>query len=232
MHCLNCHEPLQGPYCSSCGQKRTGRLGFRRVVADAFRAVTNLDSKFTRTLVGMTLRPGEVAREYVDGRRSSYMNPIKYAFFSTTFFLLLVHLFEIPVWRLARADRESFMTIFSLISYMVFVNVFGPATVERLAFWKERRNLAECYVFCLFSYGHLAFFYTAAAFLGAYESFKSYLVIVAGAMAFLAWGLVGFYRTRVWRAVLSAIFMALSYYLVGGAIGRLIGQLLRAASAS
>lgn len=225
--CLNCHEPLHGAYCSSCGQKRAGRITFRGVVADAFRALTNLDSKFTRTVIGMTRSPGRVVREYVDGRRSSYMNPIKYAFVSTTIFLVVIHLFEIPVWRLARADRESFMKIFSLISYMVFVNVFGPAAVQRIAFWKERRTLAECYVFGLFSYGHLAYYYTTAAALGAYESWRTYLVIVAGAVAFLAWGLVGFYRTRVWRAALAAVFMVPSYYVVGGLLARLVRELLR-----
>ena len=90
-----------------------------------------------------------------------------------------------------------------------------------------RIRLAECYVFGLFSYGHLAFFYAVAAFLGAYESWKSYLVIVAGAMAFLAWGLVGFYRTRPWRAALAALFMAPAYYVVGGMMGRLVAELLR-----
>ena len=227
INCTNCHTPLSGLYCSACGQKRIGRLSFRGVITDAFKALTNLDSRFARTVLGMTRHPGKVAREYVDGRRGAYMNPIKYAFLTTTFFLLLIHLFKVPVWRLTGTSREGFMTIFSLISYLVFINVFGPATVQRLAFWKEPTNLIECYVFGLFSYGHLAFFYSIAALLGAYNSFKSYLVIVIFAMFFLAWGLVGFYRTRVWRAGLTAFFMAVSYYLVGGLVSRLIEMVSR-----
>lgn len=217
--CPNCGATLKGPYCSTCGQKRPQRISFLRVLTDALDTLVSLDSKVVRTFTGLTRNPGRVAREYVEGRRSTYVNPIKYAFFTTTLFLLVVHLFDIPVWKLGRTTRENFMPIFSLISYMVFVNVFGPVTVQRLAFWKQPRNLAECYVFAVFSYGHLAFLYMIASFFGAYDNYRNYLLILTGAFLYLTWGLVGFYRAALWRAALTAVPMVLSYYVVGALVG-------------
>lgn len=225
--CLNCGTPHESRYCPECGQRRVERITFRGVFADALHALTNLDSRFLRTVAGLTQRPGELTREYVEGRREAYMNPVKYAFFTTTFFVLMLHLFKIPVWRLTGGPPERFMAVFSLLSYMIFVNVLGAAAVQRLLFLKSGRNLAECYVFVLFCYGHAVLLFLVAAFLGAYDSWKTYLVIPLGSAALLAWGLVDFYGTRVWRAAASALLMVVAYYLTGGLLGRAIGFAMR-----
>lgn len=220
--CPNCGAALTGAFCAACGQKRVRRLTFRSVFSDALGTVINLDSKFSQTVIGLTRNPGRVIAEYVDGRRGAYMNPIKYAFFTTSFFLVMIHLFEVPVWNLTGSSREGFMKVFGMLSYLVFLNVLGPALVQRAFFPRRGRNLAECYVFALFCWGHAALLYTVAALLGAYNSFKSYLVIPLGLAAFMSWGLVGFQRTRVWRAIPVAFVMVVSYYFLGGLFGGLI----------
>lgn len=221
--CLNCGTPVRERFCPDCGQRRVGRITFRGVFADAAHALTNLDSRFLRTVAGLTQRPGAVTREYVEGRREAYMNPVKYAFFTTTFFVLMIHLFEIPVWRLMNSPPESFMAIFSLLSYLVFVNALGAAAVQRLLFLRSGRNLAECYAFVLFCYGHAVLLFLVAAFLGAYDGWKTYAVIPLGTAALLAWGLVGFYGTRAWRAVPSALIMVVAYYFTGALMSFVIG---------
>ena len=105
----------------------------------------------------MTLRPGQTARAYIEGKRWSYLNPIKYILFTTTLFLLLMVLFFI-----------------------------------------------------------------VAVFLGAYNSFANYSGVVVGTILYLAWALVGFYRTRIWWATLTAFFMAVSYHVMGALMSFLI----------
>ena len=78
--CVNCSHPLgDGDYCPACGQRqRSGRLTFqgiaRRAVADGF----SLDRGFFYTLVALTRRPGEVAKDFVAGRTAPYTSPIRY----------------------------------------------------------------------------------------------------------------------------------------------------------
>ena len=89
--CLNCEVPLTGRWCANCGQKHldgppTMALFFEELIA----ALTHADSRFWRTLKALLLRPGFLAREFFDGRRVSYLPPVRlYLGISLVFFLWL-----------------------------------------------------------------------------------------------------------------------------------------------
>ena len=70
--CRNCEAELVGDFCHLCGQHvpRSERLNTREVLRDFFGRILNLESSFLRTLVGLTLRPGTVCSEYVEGNCS------------------------------------------------------------------------------------------------------------------------------------------------------------------
>jgi Protein of unknown function (DUF3667) len=75
--CDNCGAVLVGPYCHACGQSaerpETSVRGFlRHAAAD----LTSLDSRFLRTLALLLARPGRLTREYLDGRRVRYTQPL------------------------------------------------------------------------------------------------------------------------------------------------------------
>lgn len=87
---MNCGALVQGRYCQACGQENiVPRQNFWSLcwhfVADIF----HFDGKFFDTLKYLLLRPGRVPREYVEGRRMRYLDPIRmYIFTSTVFFLI------------------------------------------------------------------------------------------------------------------------------------------------
>jgi hypothetical protein len=76
--CSNCGTPLQGKYCSACGQQRLDERDrrFTRWLADALRQVTEVDGKLLRSLRLLLFSPGLLSREYLDGRRARYSAPI------------------------------------------------------------------------------------------------------------------------------------------------------------
>lgn len=79
--CANCYEPMHGNYCYACGQKDIGnRLSMKVFMSQMLEALTEVDSKFWRTLRELTLNPGRVAANYIAGNRASYINPVKYLF--------------------------------------------------------------------------------------------------------------------------------------------------------
>jgi hypothetical protein len=63
---------------------------FGHLVGHFFADITHFDSKIFTTLKDLILRPGFLTREYAEGRRVQYLNPIRmYVFISAIFFLVL-----------------------------------------------------------------------------------------------------------------------------------------------
>lgn len=90
--CPNCATPRLGPYCQECGQKAAGRLTLKGFFQTGFARAFSMDRGYLRTFVGLMKRPGEVAREYVDGRRARYTNPLTYWLIAATFQLIALWL--------------------------------------------------------------------------------------------------------------------------------------------
>jgi len=94
--CMDCGEQLQGPYCHSCGQKKSN---IHRSTLKLIREVTaeqvSLDSKLTKALKFLIIKPGFLTTEYFAGRRTRYYTPVRlYLLMSVLFFFLKV--FVIP----------------------------------------------------------------------------------------------------------------------------------------
>jgi hypothetical protein len=77
-HCPNCDTLLVGRWCHACGQKRIepDERTVRWFLGEFFAALTNLDSRFMRSLVSLLTRPGQLAAEWMAGRRARWLPPI------------------------------------------------------------------------------------------------------------------------------------------------------------
>jgi hypothetical protein len=99
MSCLNCSTALTGDYCHACGQKAHVHRSLAAFFHDLLHGVFHFEGKIWRTLPMLALRPGELTRSYIDGKRMSYVSPI--ALFLFCVFLMfavasLTGLGEIP----------------------------------------------------------------------------------------------------------------------------------------
>lgn len=94
--CLNCGAMVQGRYCHVCGQENVvAKETFWHMVKHFFYDITHFDSNFFATIHHLILRPGFLSKEYMSGRRASYLHPIKmYVFTSAIFFLLFFSFFQ------------------------------------------------------------------------------------------------------------------------------------------
>lgn len=76
--CLNCGNQFKGDYCPHCGQKaKTKRLKIREIIADFANSIIGGDNKFANTCLGLCKRPGHMVREYLQGHRARYYNPLQ-----------------------------------------------------------------------------------------------------------------------------------------------------------
>lgn len=74
--CLNCGTALVGPHCHSCGQRSHVHRTIGAFFHDMVHGVLHFEGKIWRTLPMLAWRPGQLTREYIEGRRASYVSPI------------------------------------------------------------------------------------------------------------------------------------------------------------
>ncbi len=91
LECPNCGGMAPLKFCPACGQKRINKHEYsvRHFFGHILHEITHLDSnKIFRTLGALIFSPGKLTREYLDGRRGQYINPIRvYLTVSAIYFL-------------------------------------------------------------------------------------------------------------------------------------------------
>ena len=95
--CLNCNAALQGRFCHVCGQENLEpKESFWHLVRHFMEDITHFDGKFFTTLQYLLFRPAFLSKEYLKGRRMSYLHPVRlYVFTSFVFFLLFFSLSKV-----------------------------------------------------------------------------------------------------------------------------------------
>ena len=77
--CKNCDAPLTGKFCVNCGQiADIHRISMGYVSHEFLHAVTHADRGFLLLIKKLFLYPGVVAKEYIDGKRKKYFNPLSF----------------------------------------------------------------------------------------------------------------------------------------------------------
>lgn len=92
--CHNCGAALDGPYCSTCGQRHLDRLRFayfRRKIVDL---LFDVEHGLLHTLRLAARNPGRLARRYVEGERKSFVGPVAFFLLTTTGMYLVYFVFK------------------------------------------------------------------------------------------------------------------------------------------
>jgi len=86
--CLNCGAPRLGPWCAQCGQRAAAtRPTLHELLHDAVHELAHLDGKIIRSAGLLLFKPGELTREFLDGKRVRAVSPIRmYLLCSLLFF--------------------------------------------------------------------------------------------------------------------------------------------------
>jgi len=97
--CRNCQKPLDGDYCSSCGQRN---IDLERpiwgLVGDVVKETFELDGRAALTIKTLFRHPGMLTSEFLAGRRRTYTPPLRlYLVTSISFFVLVAWLAQTGV---------------------------------------------------------------------------------------------------------------------------------------
>ncbi len=91
--CLNCRHVVEKRFCPTCGQENTDtRKTFHHLFIHFFEDLTHYENAFWKTIKNLLLKPATLTKEYLSGKRLSYLAPVRlYIFISfITFFLIAV----------------------------------------------------------------------------------------------------------------------------------------------
>jgi hypothetical protein len=86
--CLNCGTPLEGAFCSKCGQKAGNpNPTFHHLLHELGHELLHVDGRLWSSLRLLFTRPGFLTREYIAGHRAPYLTPLRlYLICSVVFF--------------------------------------------------------------------------------------------------------------------------------------------------
>ncbi len=89
--CLNCNHVVEKKYCPNCGQENSDtRKTFYHLFVHFFEDLTHYENAFWKTIKNLLFRPASLTKEYLSGKRLSYLAPVRlYIFISfITFFII------------------------------------------------------------------------------------------------------------------------------------------------
>ncbi len=90
--CKNCEQPFeeQFKFCPNCGQQVRDNLTVGVLFYNTISNYFSFDARFLKSLLPLLLRPGYLARKFIEGKRLLYLHPAQlYLFVSVVFFFLL-----------------------------------------------------------------------------------------------------------------------------------------------
>lgn len=73
--CRHCGQTVEGNFCSNCGQKNFTRIN-RTYVQNEIAEIIQTNRGLFYTLKNLVLRPGQMARKFVDGDRIKHFKPL------------------------------------------------------------------------------------------------------------------------------------------------------------
>ncbi len=76
--CFSCEQAIVGLYCAGCGQKNDDfRRSIFSLIKEFMSSITAIEGRIWRTWGALLFKPGKVAREFADGKRTKWSSPVR-----------------------------------------------------------------------------------------------------------------------------------------------------------
>lgn len=148
--CLNCGSDKVEYYCAVCGQKaQATKQPLRVFISDTVETLFNIDSRWFQTIRDLFLKPGKVTRDYIEGKRASYLPPVRiYISISIVYFLIveLIDSNQIFFVNFGLEDGSN-SELAKVIQYSLFFLVPVLALIAKLLYRKRKQFFVEHLIF-------------------------------------------------------------------------------------
>src|ERR671912_241077 len=91
-NCLNCGAVVERKFCGECGQENIQiHDNFFHMTGHFIADYLHYDSKFFRSLRLLIFRPGYLTKQYLDGKRTRFIHPLRLFFFLTIIMVVVAN---------------------------------------------------------------------------------------------------------------------------------------------
>lgn len=106
--CLNCRHVVENKFCPNCGQENSDtRKTFHHLFVHFFEDLTHYENAFWKTIKNLLFKPANLTKEYLSGKRLSYLAPVRlYIFISfVAFFIISLFPDEINIDKIKEENK-------------------------------------------------------------------------------------------------------------------------------
>lgn len=161
--CLNCEAPLEAThaYCARCGQRAdTRRLGMGDIAHAAVHVLTHADHSVFALVRDLAVRPGRVAREYVQGRRKKYFNPFTFALVVVGVASVVMAMTRFVDFGRGLPANPISTFLQNNLNLVILIQLPLLALFARFFFRRDRLHFAEHLVLASYTSGFRSIFFT------------------------------------------------------------------------
>lgn len=243
--CKNCNTPLEGNFCSECGQAAgTHEINSHFLWHDIQQGLLNLDKGILFTIKELSTRPGYSIKEFIAGRRVQHFKPISFVLVLAGIYGFIIHYFDITsfIKAIPDVDTQKVVNITKIIDWisanyalstLILIPISSLSTYW--AFKKEHYNFIQHIVINAFISGFhiiLRLIFFPLIFLFDKKEGIGILTIpdIIG-FAYTFWVLFQLFdhlplKSRIMKIILSYFYLGLVYLLFVFLSGAVVGFLL------
>ncbi len=202
-----------------------GRLNFKQLLRDLWIAFSNTDSGILLLVKQLVYRPGKVARDYISGKRKTYMNPFSYLVLMVAIALYFILQFENAVLNFSKIEVvNTELWRFAFKYFNVFILLMCPiyGFLIWLFFLGRQTNFVENLALAAYLSGQTMLYYIIALiFLIIFPAYFDVLGVILGLLIYIWYvtAVLQFYRTRsVWSILKTVLIIIITQFISTGII--------------
>lgn len=216
LHCRNCNAQLNGNFCHECGQRSSVyKVTFKETFQDLFNGLFTVNAPFIITIKLLFLNPGELFRNFLNGRRKNYYKPVSFFIVTTLLYVIVRSIINynpmttagVNVQGEILADAGKYMV--KNINNIMFLFVFTLGVFLKLFFFKKN-SLAEFIAIAFYAVGVYTLIGLMSMFFLKYVGprYKSIPILIF--LLYIIYALTSFFKSRSFLTILKSI---LAYFL-------------------
>lgn len=232
MECKNCGERIHVKYCSYCGQEPVGeRLTVKETIKKFIEALTHAETSVFSLAKNLIYKPGEVSREYIQGKRKKYYSPMKYLVLVVTLSALITlhyHKYSVPFEPHFHSESELDDYVendyfnHNYYKYLIFFSIPLAALVTMFVFRNSGLNYSENLVFNMYIISQVILLHTViisplVIFSSSYDDWiiLTYMIL---AVIYMVWSYTAFFEGKkivtFFKAIAALIIFTFLYNVI------------------
>jgi hypothetical protein len=216
--CKNCNEPINGNYCSNCGQPTKLRRIDGRYIIREITSAFNAERGMLYTTKKLLISPGESVKHYITEDRRRYVKPITFLIITSLIYTLICHFFNIGAEEFYFQQPEIEMpTLNFLLNWMIdnngYLSIITGLFIAfpiRLFFRKYGYNLFEIFVLLCYLSGIASFIFSVILIFQGIIHLNLIHITVLIVLTYYTWAIGQFFDKRKAAGYIKAF---LSYLL-------------------